>query len=489
MFSRKRLIRRAVGLLAWTGILTFQDIEVRAQGKKPNFLFIIADDVTYEGVQALGDLNIRTPNLDRLVREGTTFTHAYNMGAWRGGVCTASRTMLNTGMYLWKSQRHAEVIPAEEWRTYPFWSKTMSKAGYETYFTGKWHVKRINPKNLFDHVSDVRGGMPNQTKEGYFRPKHENDTSWLPWDKSKRGFWKGGQHWTEKLADTGRRYIRQAAKSEKPFFMYLAFNAAHDPRQAPKSYVDSYPVGGVKTPENFMAEYPDFETLFPDGKMRDENLAPFPRTEYSIKVNRREYYALITYMDEQLGRILDALEESGQVDNTYIVFTADHGLAVGRHGLLGKQNMYDHSLRVPFMILGPKIPKGKKIDTPMYLQDAMPTALEVAGIPKPDYVRFKSVLPVIRGERKSNLDAVYGAFMANQRCVIDDGYKLILYPGKGTVKLFDLGKDKSEMVNLAGKPKYRKRIRRLYGTLKELQKENSDTLKLDKYYPQLVSGI
>ena len=114
-----------------------------------------------------------------------------------------------------------------------------------------------------------------------------------------------------------------------------------------------YPVENITLPVPFLAEYPYKDSIGCGRSLRDEKLAPFPRTENAVKVNRREYYAIITHMDAQIGRILDGLEKSGMANNTYIVFSADHGLGCGHHGLLGKQNMYDHSIRVPWIIAGP----------------------------------------------------------------------------------------------------------------------------------------
>jgi arylsulfatase A-like enzyme len=165
--------------------------------------------------------------------------------------------------------------------------------------------------------------------------------------------------------------------------MYIAFNAPHDPRQSPKEYVDRYPLDRISMPRSFVPEYPFNEAMASGRKLRDEKLAPFPRTEYSVKVNRQEYYAIITHMDDQIGRILDALEKSGQADNTYLFFSADHGLAVGRHGLMGKQNLFDHSVRVPLMLVGPGVPAGEKRDASVYLQDIMATSLELAGAERP----------------------------------------------------------------------------------------------------------
>ena len=162
--------------------------------------------------------------------------------------------------------------------------------------------------------------------------------------------------------------------------------------------------------------------------MRDEKLAPFPRTKYSIQVNRQEYYASISHMDAQVGRILDALKASGKADNTYIVFTADHGLSVGDHGFMGKQNMYESSMRVPLIICGPNLPKGKRVEPFVYLQDVMPTTLELAGIEKPEQVDFNSLLPLATGKLdESNYPAVYGAYFGKQRMYRTEEYLSLIH--------------------------------------------------------------
>jgi len=445
---------------------------------KPNILFIFADDQCFETLRSMGCDEIQTPNLDRLVRNGVTFTHAYNMGAWHGAVCVASRTMLNTGRFLWIA-RDLEPKLKQETKAGRFWSQYMSKAGYETYMSGKWHVKGIKPKDIFDYAKDVRPGMPNQTPQGYSRPIEGIPDPWKPWDKKYGGYWKGGKHWSEVLTDNAVEFLENASKSEKPFFMYLAFNAPHDPRQSPKEYVEKYPLDKVKVPANFLPEYPYKDSIGLGKKQRDERLAPFPRSKYAVKVNRQEYYAIITHMDTQVGLILDALKKTGKADNTYIFFTADHGLAVGHHGLMGKQNMYDHSVRVPLMVNGPGIPKNKKLTTPIYLQDIMPSTLELAGVKKPQHVQFKSLMPLIKGKTNSSYDAIYGGYIDLQRMVSADGYKMIYYPKIGKTLLYNLKADPLEMNNLADDPAYTGLIRKLRRRLKELQKEVRDTLNLD----------
>ena len=451
---------------------------------KPNVVFIFADDQCFSTLHALGCDEIETPNLDKLADSGVTFTGAYNQGSWTGAVCVASRTMLNTGRFLWHANGVSKQAEKER-AAGRFWSEYMKKAGYDTYMTGKWHVK-ADPSRAFDHVKNVRGGMPKQTPDGYNRPIEGQPDPWSPYDPKFGGFWEGGKHWSEVLGDDATAFIEQASKSEKPFFMYLAFNAPHDPRQSPKEYVEKYPHEKIKIPKNFLPEYPYKDAIACGRGLRDEKLAPFPRTKYAVQVNRQEYYAIITHMDAQVGRILEAIDKSGKADNTYILFTADHGLAVGQHGLMGKQNLFDHSVRVPFMVVGPGIPKGKKIEGRIYLQDVMPTSLELAGVEIPDHVQFKSVMPIIEGKRERNYDAIYGGYLGVQRAITQGDYKLLLYPKIQKVLLFNVKKDPWEIHDLAGEPGNKPLIKSLFARLLELQKETGDTLELKEVYRKLL---
>jgi len=452
--------------------------------RKPNILFIFADDQAFNTIRALGCDQIETPNLDRLVKNGVTFTHAYNMGSWSGAVCIASRTMLNTGLFLWHAEKVYRKTDSEFRQKGRMWSQILEKAGYNTYMTGKWHLK-ANAAKSFNFSKHIRPGMPKQTDQGYNRPIKGRPDPWKPWDRTFGGYWKGGKHWSEVLGDDATGFIAQASKCDKPFFMYLAFNAPHDPRQSPREYVEKYPLDKVKVPDSFMPEYPYKDGIGCGKKLRDERLAPFPRTRYAVKVNRREYYAIITHMDTQVGRILDALQKSPKADNTYIFFTADQGLAVGHHGLMGKQNMFDHSVRVPLMVMGPTIPANKKIEAPVYLQDIMPSTLELARIEKPAHVQFKSLMPLIRGNTTKSYDAVYGAYLELQRMVVEDDYKLILYPKIRKMLLFNLKKDPNEINNLASEQDHKNLIKKLFATLLQLQKQTGDTLKLKTFYPEL----
>ncbi len=446
----------------------------------PNILFIFADDQCYNTIRELGNTEVQTPTLDELARQGMVFTTAYNMGGWHGAVCVASRTMLNTGRFLWRAEGVDNRADLDSLAAAgKVWSKEMERLGYDTYMTGKWHVN-IEPPDIFQHVGTVRGGMPGAVPEMYDRPLDENDWEWTPWDTAFGGFWEGGTHWSEVVANETMGFLDSAAVSEKPFFMYVAFNAPHDPRQSPKEYVDLYPLENISLPESFLPEYPHKDSIGCSASLRDERLAPFPRTEYSVKVHRQEYYAIISHLDAQIGRILDHLEASGLADNTYIFFSADHGLSVGHHGLIGKQSMYDHSMRPPLLVAGPGIPAGGRKDMEVYLQDIMPTVIEYAGGEVPDWVEFHSLKPLIEGEKgESNYPVVYGAYMDLQRMIRMEDYKLIVYPRAGVVKLFDLIHDPGEKSNLAGASRQQERVRTMFDKLVETQAEMGDTLQLD----------
>lgn len=459
---------------------------ITGSGAPPNILFLFADDQSYEMVAALSGMDIDTPNLDRLTRNGTVFTHAYNMGSWSGAVCIASRTMLNTGRYLWKAQAVYDHSEAER-QAGRWWSEYMKGAGYDTYLTGKWHV-RADAAMAFDFLSHVRPGMPNQTPAGYHRPPPPGQPDpWSPSDPSFGGYWERGEHWSEVAADDAVNFLRLAGERDRPFFMYVAFNAPHDPRQSPQEYLDRYPLDRVKVPENFLPEYPYKDAMGCGENLRDESLAPFPRTPRAIQVHRREYAAIVSHLDFQIGRILEALRQSPHADNTWIFFTADHGLAVGHHGLMGKQNQYDHSVRVPFIVAGPGVPRGARIPAPIYLQDVMPTVLELAGVQHPEHVDFHSLLPLLNGQSdQSPYPAIYGAYLDRQRMITAEGHKLILYPTIAKARLYDLNADPLEQIDLAESPGQRELMRRLFTNLLELQSSTGDTLDLVSAFPDLT---
>lgn len=451
--------------------------------KRPNVLFIYTDDQTFDSIRALGNPEIRTPNLDRLAKRGTAFLNCYNPGGWHGAICVASRTMMNTGLFLW------DAMPLEKRREklerQPLWGRMWREAGYRTCMTGKWHVN-ADPKGCFDDVRNVRPGMPKSVASAYLRPDEGKEDLWKPYDKSLGGHWEGGEHWAKITADDAVAFLNEAPK-DRPFFAYVAFNAPHDPRQSPKEYLDLYPPEKVALPKNFLPEFPGAAAMGAPKDLRDERLAPTPRTPHAIQVHRAEYYALITFLDAQVGRILDALEASGHEGDTLVALAGDNGLSVGQHGLMGKQNMFEHSMKVPLILAGPGIPKGQVRDALVYLQDLRPTLLDLARVPdSPKVKAFRSFAPLLgpAADRATPFrPSVYGAYMRHQRMLRRGDLKIVwLAGGKGKPGrwlLFDLRKDPLERNDLAADPRFAKRLGEMRAELLDEMRRVHDPLKIE----------
>lgn len=482
-----------------------------AQSEKPNFLFIFTDDQTYESIHALNNAELETPNMDKLVKEGVTFTHCFNQGSWSGAVCVASRSMLITGQTVFRAPQNRayltnfalQGLKTEKVTEVPLWAEVLTKNGYETFFTGKWHNTPYALLKGFDKANAVGAGFyetfdKNGSKQpGYGRVSAEAE--WKPWDPAFTGHWTpevndiiynengekvmganytAAQHTSELYSDKAINYLMNEVRYlKKPFFMFVSFNAPHDPRQSPKEFVDKYPPASILVPENYLDEHP-----FDQGEkktIRDEILLPFPRTKEGIQLHRSEYYAMISHLDREIGRILEALKSSGKAENTYVILSSDHGLAVGQHGLMGKQNQYDHSVRMPLIVRGPGLSEGRQVDNKVYMQSIFATTCDLASIETPETVEFKSFKGLLQGSAQGGEDFIFGTYKDYQRMIRSDEYKLILYPHVKKVQLFDLVKDPKEINNLAGNKNFSKIINELMQQLLLKQHELGDDLPLD----------
>ena len=275
-----------------------------------------------------------------------------------------------------------------------------------------------------------------------------------------------GKQSAEVYAEAATAFLEQQKDADKPFFAYVSFQTPHDPRTSPEEYHDMYDLERIELPPSYKPEHP-----FDNGmlKIRDENLAGFPRKKAEVKKHIADFYATITHTDAQIGRILEALEATGKAGNTIIVFTADNGLAVGKHGLMGKQNVYDHSVHVPFIICGPDIPENETRDQLMYIYDIYPTLCDLAGLPTPDEVEYQSLSPIIKDKKAEAREHLYFAFMNWQRGIRDEQFKLIEYcvNGERHTQLFDLKKDPHEISNLAGDKQHAETLSSLRELLKK----------------------
>jgi arylsulfatase A-like enzyme len=280
---------------------------------------------------------------------------------------------------------------------------------------------------------------------------------------------------SELFADAAIRFL-QSQDGSKPFFAYVAFTAPHDPRMPPLPHREAYYRERPPLPVNFLPQLP-----FDNGMMRggrDENLAPWPRTEAVIRDQLAEYYGLITHLDEQIGRILAALRATGQAERTLIVYAADNGLALGSHGLLGKQSVFEHSMRVPLIVAGPGVPAGGSSQAFTYLLDLFPTLCDVLEVPAPADLEGESLRPVWEARKERVRDSVFLPYIQIQRAVRDERWKLIAYPKIGHLQLFDLQSDPHERTNLVDRPEHAGEVTRLLALMRQWQIKVGDSLEV-----------
>lgn len=460
----RRLAFGASGLASFAAMPTG-----RAEARKPpNVVVLLADDLRYDTIHALGNEEIATPALDRLCGCGTAFTRAHIMGGTQGAVCVPSRAMLLTGRNLFSLEDTGNSIP-ENQTTLP---EAFRAAGYRTCGIGKWHNGRSSYARGFTDGAQVYfGGMADH----FHLATYDFDPEGKYPEKAAK-FREG--HSSELLSDAAVDFIKHRG-DDKPFLLYVAYLAPHDPRTAPPEYAARYKPGGIQLPQNFAEEHP-----FDNGelKIRDELLAPFPRTPGAIRGHIADYYAMITHMDAQLAKVIQALDDTGQRDNTIIVFAGDNGLALGQHGLMGKQNLYECSVRVPLLMSGPGVEPNARRDTLCCLQDVFPTLCQLAGVAVPASVEGRSLAGALKNGRERVRDHVFYAYRDVQRGVSDGRWKLIEYSvgGVRTAQLFDLETDPLETRNLANDESCREELSRMRALLRKSQKEVSD-LKLSAF--------
>lgn len=431
-----------------------------------NVLFILTDDQRYDTINALGNQDIKTPNMDWLVNHGTAFTQAHIPGGTSGAVCMPSRAMIHTGRSLFRIEKEGQNIPEDQVTM----GETFRKAGYETFATGKWHNGTSAFQRGFESGANLFfGGMWDHwcVPTCVYDPTGEYDnvvdvTINFTCDnrtvKMHADHFNHGIHSSELLSDTAIEFLEKR-EDERPFFLYLSYLAPHDPRVMPEQFRNMYDPETIQLPPNFAPQH-----VFPYGveDIRDEKLASYPRTEGEIRKHIAEYYAMISHLDYEIGRVIQTLKDRGELDNTVIVLCGDNGLAVGCHGLMGKQSCYEHSVRVPLVLYGPDIPEGKCVDHYVYLYDIFPSLCSMLQIPVPDSVDGKDFSGMIWGEAGKTRDTLYFAYAELIRAVKDERYKYIEYRNHGTHRqLFDLKEDAAEQHDLSEQPEYAKRIQKM----------------------------
>ncbi len=430
---------------------------------RPNVLLIFADDMRSDVIAALGNPVIRTPHLDRLARGGLTFNRAYMQGGMHGATCVPSRAMLLSGRCLFHVD---ERLMRDE-----TWPQAFGRAGYTTFISGKWHNGDASLARNFQVARSVfLGGM---TDPMHARLSDVVEGKVMPAKLAPR-------HACEVFADQAIRFLNEPKSG--PFLCYVPFDAPHDPHIVPADFPVHYDPNAIPLPASFLPLHP-----WDDGEMtvRDERLLPWPRTPENVRAMLAEYYRYVSYLDVQIGRVLDALDSSPFARNTVVVFCADSGVARGSHGLIGKQNLYDlDSVHVPLVFRGPGIPAGRRTDAMCYLFDVLPTLGIRAGVAAPATSEGIDLGPTLADPSLPARGELLFAYRDLQRAYRDGRWKLIRYPQVDKTQLFDLNADPQETTNLAEKPEYAAKVAELTAALEKLQRQFGDAAPLKVAHPR-----
>lgn len=433
----------SVGLFVIGGGFSTYSARIEA-AERPNFLFILVDDQSPFDLKAYNPRSaLDTPHIDRLAREGMVFDGAYHMGSFSGAVCTPSRHMIMSGRSVWRlpispQAKQKNLCPPElEQQTIP---AVFNRAGYSTMRTCKLgnSYEAANKQFTVRRDATKRGGTA------------ETGSAWH--------------------AEQVLRYLsdRESTGDKKPFLIYYGFSHPHDTRDGTPELLAKY--GAINhtdmsrppaahprqpaLPANYLPSHP-----FPHGHpgLRDEVAVSGVwerRDEQTIRNEIGRQFACSENIDIQIGRVLERLQTLGQLDNTYIFYTADHGMAIGRHGLQGKQNLYQHTWRVPLIVRGPGIKPGSRVEGNVYLMDVLATLCELAGIAPPETNEGTSFRGVLKGERSTVRDVLYGVYNGGtkpgMRSVKQGDWKLVEFDVlDGQVRksqLFHLGQNPQEFL-------------------------------------------
>ena len=427
---------------------------------QPNILLIFTDDQRADALGIAPNPHIKTPNIDNLAKSGIVFQNSYVMGGHHGAICAPSRAMLLSGKSLFHVYDRLDGI-----ETLPNY---LNDRGYQTFATGKWHNGTPSFEANFEEGSNIMlGGM----SDHFNVPVKNLDINRKLNNLNISGFS------TDLFVDSALNYLDKYNKSEKyrPFFCYIALTAPHDPRSPAPNYSNIYKDDLIPVPSNFKPVHP---FKFDNMNERDETLAPWPRTEKIIQSSIAEYYSLIQHIDDRVGDIIKRLKEYDLFDNTLIIYASDNGLALGSHGLLGKQNLYEHSTKVPLIISGPGIPKGQTSMALVYLFDLFPTVTEYLKLQRPNNIDGLSLMNIIQNKQKGVRNSLYTAYRNSVRAVRDKDWKLIYYPKINYTQLYNLNNDPHELNNLAKNSENQIKVDKMMKLLSYHRHATNDTINL-----------
>ena len=456
-YHRREFLKLAGGAL---GMLSLSAGVGHTRDKsRPNIVLIVADDWAHTDLGIAEHPLLRTPNLDRLARGGVHFTHAFTPNP----ICTPSRAALLTGQDCWTNGCWFFGMPIRPQSEH--FARLLSQAGYETFYTGKWHNDGSPSKRGFTSGRYIGGGGPGAG--GHPKPMVKE------FGKTKRR--QIERFDSELFTDAAVEFLESQRVGDKPFLLFVSYMTPHDPWTPPGKFATMYEPEAIDLPHNFMPRPMNgskpfrYYTDWHGTNLRDEKqMVPFPRTAEGVRDVRCRYYGTITHDDQQIGRILDTLDEKKLSNNTLVIFLADHGISLGAHGISGKQTMYEEGIRLPLIVRYPKLKRSHAKNASLTsLIDIFPTICDAAGVSIPKSVEGKSLLGLYEGKERWDRDRIFASFVSperhrlNIRCIRTERYKFVHHLTTDEVELYDLEKDPYELKNLVGQ----KRLARLQNQL------------------------
>jgi choline-sulfatase len=418
-----------------------------APGSKPNILFICSDQHGWKYTGFAGHPIVKTPNLDRIATQGVVFSNTY----CGSPVCTPGRASMMTGMH---ASDCGSYCNSTVWDgSHPTWGTRLRRAGYETRATGKLDLnddfdmgfKEVETSHGHRHGPDITSLF--RRPVGY-RIGEREDVTGSPRDK---------RHKDAKLTQNAIEFIRNESRSVgRPWVQYVGLSQPHPSFVALQKYWDQYPLEQIDLP-GVPLDYLDRQHLMFQ-ELRHFKRVATPISEKRVRLARRGYYGMIGELDEYVGQLWSALEDTAQLENTVFIYTSDHGEMLGDHGLWYKNNLLDPAARVPLVIAGPGIPKGKSIDTPVAHIDLIATMVEWAGGDS-SQLRGHSLAPMIAGESGSHPGFAYSESHSEGNCtgsfmIRKSGWKYIHFTWYDDL-LFNLADDPNERLNRVDDPRAR----------------------------------
>ena len=432
--------------------------------KRPNILYLMTDQHRGDCLGCAGNLVVKTPHLDSIAKDGVFFSNAYTSTP----SCTPARSAILTGLSPW---HHGMIGYGRVAGKYPFeLPGALREAGYYLYGIGKMHwfpQRRLRSYHKIlldesgrvetpDFVSDYRQWFKEQT------PDLDPDATGIGWNdyRAKAYALPERLHPTRWTADRAVDFIEKYEGSE-PFMLKVSFARPHSPYDPPQRFLDMYEEDDMPEPAigDWAAKYA------PHDEPPKPNLWHGDLGVKQAKKSSRGYYGSVTFIDEQVGRILSALKKRGKYDNTLIIFFSDHGDMLGDHHLWRKTYAYEGSAKIPMLLRWPKVmgmdnQRGKMLPQPTELRDVLPTFLDAAGAPIPDHIDGKSLLELVRGNTKNwrpfiDLEHSMCYNKDHWNALTNGKFKYIYYAFNGREELFNLTNDPHELHNLSAEPAHK----------------------------------